>query len=610
MSLKARIIILTVSVTATIVIALFLVQLTNVIESWTNSSLEIAQLAGQQVKHLLVVRLEERSPGVPSSLAPAELWAGVLRDDRNLASLLEATMAQAPSIIEISIAGADGTVVASSNPLRPSHPLAKAPDLRTLTQLGPLSRANLVFRGASDYELRIPLGLAQQQQPLFTIQVLVSSVLLRGDLIPAMQRVAEWGLAALVASIILAYASARLSVGSLTRLGRVIDQISSGSEPGAPSAGGHASPEFAVLESKLNLLGHQVRGAREDVTQLRSNVQKLLEGLEESILLFDATGRLVLCGGASERLLGVSIEAVAGRYVADVFPPNTELGSAAREAFLRHRNVKDLAVGHLLLNVEFMPASQEPGRFTALMTVRDARHHQQLESQLGQSARLDAMSRITSSVAHEIKNPLNSIAARLDYLQSWATSDFPEAEEEIQTIFREVNRLDRVVRTFLDFTRPVELAEQEIDVVALTQEIACLLQPDAARRQVSVRFTGAPGPILVRGDEDLLKEAILNIATNGIEAMPGGGELNIGVTRENRHCSIAISDQGPGIPESEREKIFELYFTTKQNGSGLGLPMSYRAIQLHGGAINLESESGRGTTFYLRLPVMESGGDS
>jgi signal transduction histidine kinase len=238
------------------------------------------------------------------------------------------------------------------------------------------------------------------------------------------------------------------------------------------------------------------------------------------------------------------------------------------------------------------------------MQVRDAAGHRELESHLGTSARIDAMHQITSSVAHEIKNPLNSIAVRLDNLQDWASQDAPEAEQEIQLIFEEVNRLDRVVRTFLDFTRPVELAQEQVDIGKLVDEIAGLLKPDAQRRSIAVRFTSPRHPLFVRGDEDLLKEAVINIATNAIEAMPYGGTLTLTVQECGGRCNITISDTGVGIPESQRDKIFQLYFTTKKNGSGLGLPMAFRALQLHGGGIDLESEPGKGTNFHLNLPIM------
>jgi len=590
------------------VIALLLVQVTNVIDSWMNSSVEIAQLAGQQVKSLLIARLEERAPAAAVSISEQEqVWSTQLQNDRRLTALLEDTMAQSSSIIEISIASMNGKVIASSNPLRPGTNFPRTPALNSLRTVNPVLRANRVLQHANDYDLQIPIGIRGEQTPLFTIQVLVSSVLLRGELLKRIQPVGEWGLAALAASVFLAFASSQLATRNLTRIGRVIDSISSGEEVQALGPGPAPSPEFAVIESKLNILGHQVRDAREDVSQLRSNVQKLLEGLEQAILLFDSEQRLILCGGAAGRILGLAGDAIAGRKVSEIFPPESPLGNIAQQALESHRPVAGRQVGGLLVTVEFIPDIRESGGLAALMRVQDAHGHQRLESQLGASLKMDAISRITSSVAHEIKNPLNAISARLDYLQAWAASNSPEAEEEIQTIFQEVNRLDRVVRNFLDFTRPVEVAQDDVDMVELAGEIAALLKPDALRRAVSVQFKPEIDRAVVRGDQDLIKEAILNIASNGMDAMPRGGELKIGVMKENRHCRVTISDTGIGIPESNREKIFQLYFSTKENGSGLGLPMAYRTVQLHGGTIGLQSEVGKGTTFSLNLPIIENG---
>jgi signal transduction histidine kinase len=146
-----------------------------------------------------------------------------------------------------------------------------------------------------------------------------------------------------------------------------------------------------------------------------------------------------------------------------------------------------------------------------------------------------------------------------------------------------------------------------LDMVALSPAVAELVQPDAERRGVSVRFESAQPSVPVCGDPDLLKEAIMNVVTNGLEAMKSGGELDIAVSEGDRECKITIRDTGPGIPAAQHERVFELYFSTKEKGSGLGLPMAYRALQLHGGSIDLESEPGKGTSFHLRLPVMEAG---
>lgn len=605
MSLKARITTLTISVTASVVFALFLLQLNNVIESWVASSIEIAEIAGQQVAHLLIVRVDERQAADAARGRTGNL-SELVKEDLSVPSLLEATMAQTRSILEISVADAAGTVVASSNPLRPGARMAEYPELRELQASNPFSRAMRIVRGRTNYQLQIPLGASGR--PIFNIQVVVSPVLLRDEMRPAIRRVVEWAGAAFVASIILAWISSRLVARNLSRISVVIDRLATGETAEKTESGSPADREFAAIESKLNLLGHQVRGA----TELRGAVEKILGGLEEAILLFDNEGRVSLAGGAVDRVLGLSPAAMRGRRVRDIFPADTALGRALIDAFRQRRTVQNLPVdwnrngsrAPLVMNLEFSPDPRKAGRFTALLRVRDAGGRRQLESHLGISARLDAMSRITGSVAHEIKNPLNSIAVRLDNLQAWANGSFPEAEQELQLISNEVNRLDRVVRTFLDFTRPVELSTEEINAVALVRDVAALLEADAARRGVRLSFHAPDYAIPMVADPNLLKDAIINIATNGIEAMPKGGVLQMEVRADGGCCVISISDTGVGIPESARDKIFQLYFTTKPNGSGLGLPLAFRAAELHGGAIEVQSAPGRGTRFELKLPMI------
>jgi signal transduction histidine kinase/PAS domain-containing protein len=480
--------------------------------------------------------------------------------------------------------------------------------VRSLISTNPLHRIIRVLSRSQDFELTIPLGVEGEAKPLFTIQTLVSPVLLREDLVPAMRRVTLWGVVAMLASIVLAYVSSRLVVRNISRLNAVIDRISSGEEGKHVDEMAGATREFAVIESKLSMLGHRFRGAVEGATELRSNVKKLLDHLEEAILLFDANGRLILAGGAAARILRFPVDCATGRLMTEVFPANTPLGSVLQEVCVLDEGVHERGIGGLLVTVELIPDSPDLAARLALVRIRDAAGPQQLESQLQLSARLDAMHRLIGSVAHEVKNPLNSIAVRLDYLRSWAAAASPEAEEEVQVIVEEVNRLDRVVRNFLDFTRPVELVRERLDMVALSHEVAELVQPDAERRGVSIRFNSAKPSVPVCGDSDLLKEAIMNVVTNGIEAMESGGELEIAVSEADLQCQITIRDTGPGIPAGQREKVFQLYFSTKEKGSGLGLPMAYRALQLHGGSIDLESEPGKGTSFHLKLPVMETEG--
>jgi signal transduction histidine kinase len=227
-------------------------------------------------------------------------------------------------------------------------------------------------------------------------------------------------------------------------------------------------------------------------------------------------------------------------------------------------------------------------------------------SLLGERLRIDplaAISHLTGGVAHEIKNPLNAIALRLEILRGLVADQAPETAPEFALISKEVMRLDRVVKTFLDFTRPLKLDFKEVDLAALTREVSTLVAPDASRHHVCMEISAPPDFIAIRADRDHLKQALLNIVVNGIEAMNDGGTLRIEVARDAGHALIRVVDQGPGIPPELRERVFKLYFTTKEKGSGIGLAMAFRAVQLHGGTVDFWDSPGHGCTFELKFPV-------
>jgi len=175
---------------------------------------------------------------------------------------------------------------------------------------------------------------------------------------------------------------------------------------------------------------------------------------------------------------------------------------------------------------------------------------------------------------------------------------------EIDILSKEVRRLDRVVKTFLDFSRPVDVRLVEVDLSALVREVADLMTPQARLARIDLEFEALPGESLrIRGDADMLKQAVLNLVTNGLDAMTDGGTLRMSVSRNGDSVILEVADNGPGIPPELRQKVFQLYFTTKPAGSGIGLAMTYRAVQLHNGTIGFVSENGRGTIFRLEFPA-------
>jgi signal transduction histidine kinase len=180
--------------------------------------------------------------------------------------------------------------------------------------------------------------------------------------------------------------------------------------------------------------------------------------------------------------------------------------------------------------------------------------------------------------------------------------DATDALEHVQTIAGEIRRLDEVVQGFLKFTRPEDLKLQPVPLKALLDEVIPMVRPEADRTAVDliVECDGAPD---VNGDPAMLRQAFLNLALNACQAMPHGGTLRIqceGV--RDRRVSVTVADTGVGIEPEHLQRIFDLYYTTKPEGSGIGLSMVYRTVQMHDGEIEVQSTPGAGTTFRILLP--------
>jgi signal transduction histidine kinase len=335
------------------------------------------------------------------------------------------------------------------------------------------------------------------------------------------------------------------------------------------------------------------------------------------VLIFGRDRRLVVAAGAVENFLGRTRSELIGSALAEVFPPATTLGLILAQAAqtgrpIRNRRVPiDRGEGPgafvALLSVdllESLAAGTNAGRATALLVrLRDPEAQRQIGRQLQTADRLSAISRITGGVAHEVKNPLNAMLMHVELARMKLSRGDTDVAPQMEIIAREILRLDRVVKTFLDFTRPVELNLSEVALDAFVNEIVDLASPQAAAAGIRVAVKQDIEGTSIRVDVDLMKQAILNVVVNAIEAMPNGGELRIECSMHSDEAEIRISDTGTGIPPELREKIFRLYYTTKPEGSGIGLAMTFRIVQLHDGAIDFASEPGGGTTFVLRLPI-------
>jgi signal transduction histidine kinase len=207
-----------------------------------------------------------------------------------------------------------------------------------------------------------------------------------------------------------------------------------------------------------------------------------------------------------------------------------------------------------------------------------------------------------SGVAHEVKNPLNAMVLQLEVLKARLGEDGNKVKPQVDVLAEEIRRLDRVVKTFLDFTRPVEVHAADAEIAPLVREVFALAEPQARTNNVQLVFAADGALPPVRVDRDLIKQALLNLVLNGCQAMPEGGELTITPRATPGAIELEISDSGVGIPPDAQKRIFSLFYTTKRGGTGVGLAMAFRVVQLHNGTIDFTSEVNQGTTFRITLP--------
>jgi signal transduction histidine kinase len=617
MSLRTRLVVSIVTLVMCVVVALSALSLYGVATVKFGDLQERAMTAALQAQSLLLRRIDERMKrGVtPTRLNELKaLWIETASTDQELPSALNDIMASSKSILEIEVAGENRRILASSNPASVGKKLEPLPKLVDWARKKPWSQLLEIFTQRLNYQVILPLGVEGRGPPVFQIQVVISSVLLRNSLMPQINYLAKVIVISALAALILAVGLASLSVRPLARIGEAIDRMARGDYRPEVIEQKEESKEFATLQSKLNVLGQQFRGVHEDTVTLRNNIGQLLDKLGGAVLLFDKNDRMIMAGSAVENLLGRGRWELMGRQLDELFPASSPLGAVVQSAVQFRRVVKDFPstiegdrqpATRVLISVEPLEDFPNRDKLGTLITLRDAESRAHLASQLDVSARLAAISRLTGGVAHEIKNPLNAIALHLEVLKAKA-GDALEIEDEIRILSTEVARLDRVVKTFLDFNRPVQLERRTIDLTSVVGEVVELVKPEAGKRNVDVQIETA-GEVLISGDRDLIKQAVLNVVNNAVEASKETGKVGIAVERNEQECTVRVSDQGEGIPPEIGDKIFNLYFSTKSKGSGIGLALTFRAVQLHGGTIDFSSVCGEGTTFWLRFPALTEG---
>ncbi len=218
-----------------------------------------------------------------------------------------------------------------------------------------------------------------------------------------------------------------------------------------------------------------------------------------------------------------------------------------------------------------------------------------------------SLSKLAGGLVHEIRNPLSTMNMNLQLLlEDWEGGESPKEQrtlKKIRTLQREVKRLEGILGDFLRFTRGHRLEKEPQSVAALLQELVEFFSPEAEKHGLSLRLSVEPSLPAVPVDRDYLKQALLNLFLNAQQALGRRGEIFVRARRDDDCVAIEVIDNGPGIPSDRLARIFEVYYSSRRGGSGLGLPLARRIIEEHGGTLTVQSEVGQGTDFTIRLPI-------
>jgi len=579
-----------------------------------NNASEIAQLLAQSVAYsarnavpdLTSTRLDTDNPK-----AVRTAIEGILRTDTNLNDMVDSFVGNTNIVTDLAIVDLDGRAILHSNADLAGKVLRKRPDFETLRTARFPDQLRMIYSPASVYDVSVPLNL--NGAPFGTVRVGISTWLFRSeDLSPRLRRAVVLSVSSIFLSLFLAALISRLALGPLAEISRNLDSVVEGGTD-VLGEGESSHDEYGLVTLKIANLGRQMRDAKEIFSALKDNVDQLMANLQDGLMLFTRDSRVVLVSASVERFLGRPRGEMLGRPATEVFSSRSPLGAILLEAFERRRPILQREVEsangrRVQVSIDFI--QEKSTQIGALVIMRDTESVRRLEDEIEMSRRLSASSRLTRGVAHEVKNPINAIVLHLHLLQNKLQQVDPGTRRHMDIIGSEIHRLDRVVQILVDFTRPRDLKLEEIDLRRLLEDVALLAAPDAEQHGVIIARSFPQQALNVKVDTDFMKQAILNIVINGVQAMTQGGKLTLTAHREEGMVLTEIRDTGGGIPKEVQEKIFELYFTTKKDGSGIGLAQTYQILQWHYGSVDFESLDGQGTTFRLRIPLAESSLDA
>jgi two-component system, NtrC family, sensor histidine kinase PilS len=369
-----------------------------------------------------------------------------------------------------------------------------------------------------------------------------------------------------------------------------------------------------ALAERYHELQQHMEDQRKHLSDLQAFRDLIFESVGSGLVGVDPNGRVTAFNRAAESITGMRAEDAIDQGWEAIFGAGVDLAEVRRavsegsepapryEFRLRRRDGQEVPVG-----ISFWSLRSGAGDVAGLIGVcQDLSSIKQMEQRMRQADRLAAVGRLSANMAHEIRNPLASISGAVEALARDLPPDHTRSQL-VEIVLRESARLNQIVGDFLEYARPAPMAPIEINMAEILDEVLLLIEHRTlpANLKVSREYGDT---LATRADPQRLRQAVWNLCLNAVQAMPDGGELRVGarsLRERGGRLQIAITDTGQGIADADLPHIFEPFFSTKPEGSGIGLALVYRVVEEHGGTIEVRSRVGEGTTFLGTLPAPE-----
>lgn len=360
----------------------------------------------------------------------------------------------------------------------------------------------------------------------------------------------------------------------------------------------------------------EVIGSCVDITE-RKKAEKALreseykyrliaENMTDSIMLFDINGHVLYASPSNEKVIGLSQKDVVINKIIDRVHPEdvplllakfNQIGKTKSPLQMEFRFLHANGYWILMECVGTLVIGKNRETEHIIIVGRDITEKRKAEEQLSKSEKLTVVGELAAGVAHEIRNPLTSIRGHIQLLQQGIIK-----QEFFEVIHDEFNRLEDIIKEFLNLAKPKEIQIKKSNLEKILKDVEILMESEANLQNVRISSQNEPDIPMICCDINQIKQVLVNLIKNSIEAIPSGGYVNIQAIKEKSNVLIKIIDNGVGINEERLKKLGEPFFSNKEKGTGLGLMLCFKIISLHKGSITFISENNKGTTVEIRLP--------